>query len=523
MMRRHALDLAVLGCVLLLGVARLAEPFTGDQALNMLMGKVIAVGGVPYVDLWDLKHPGVFFFFAAGGALFGFDEVGIHLFELSWMLSLAVIVRLVAGQYLRSRVAAALSPALAVGAYYAGATSIHMTQTEVLLGLPLLVSLATVVAALRPASRRPRLWLFTSGLTAGIVFVFKAPYVILPGLFWLLAFVEWRRERRVLTLPGILNAVSPLLAGLLLPILATFLYLSRGASLDLLWSTFVDHPRETASQSGVDPRRLLDGSTWFVRTYGPLLLLALIGAWARLRRGWELLTAGLVVWTAAGAALIWMQVISWWGYHYLLLLVPIGLLAAQGIEKLWSMAAVVVPARRRRLAAATALAGFSLLAVLQIAPATTALADTVQTRPLPLDNASLRPYQAERNHDYAVAVTTTAFLDDPQSHAGPIYIFGNPLLYHIAGRPPAIPLLAPWFHPTRALWDRLVDDLMDARPAYILVSDQALETMAGYNPSIRQEVEALPLTLEQRYERLRTDVGGTWYIRGDLAQPRAGS
>ena len=57
MMRRHALDVAIFGCLLLLGVARLAEPFTGDQALNMLMGKVIADGGVPYVDLWDLKHP----------------------------------------------------------------------------------------------------------------------------------------------------------------------------------------------------------------------------------------------------------------------------------------------------------------------------------------------------------------------------------------------------------------------------------------------------------------------------------
>lgn len=523
MMRRHALDVAIFGCLLLLGVARLAEPFTGDQALNMLMGKVIADGGVPYIDLWDLKHPGIFFFFAAGGALFGFDEVGIHLFELCWMLILAVIVRLVAGQYVRSRVAAALSPALVVGAYYVGAASVHMTQTEVLIGLPLLVSLATVVVALRPASRRPRLWLFASGLTAGIVFVFKAPYVILPSLFWLMAFLKWRRERRVITLAGILKALLPLLAGLLLPVLATVLYLARGAGFDLLWSTFVVHPREVASQSGVDLRRLLDGSTWFVRTYGPLLLLALVGAWDRLRRGGELLTAGLVAWAAAGAALIWAQVISWWAYHYLLLLVPIGLLAAQGIEKLWSTAAVVVPARRRRLVAATALAGFSLLAVLPIAPAATALADTVQTGSLPLDDASLRPYQAERNHDYAVAANTTAFLQDPHSRPGPIYVFANPLLYHIADRPPAIPLLAPWFYPTTALWHRLVDDLMDARPSYILVSDQALETMAGYNPAIQQEVEAFPLRLEQRYARLRTDVGGTWYVRGDLEQSEAGS
>jgi hypothetical protein len=75
------------------------ESFFGDQALNALMGKVIASGGAPYADLWDLKHPGVFFFFAAGGMLFGFDEVGIHLFELLWMLVTALAVRVMAGRW----------------------------------------------------------------------------------------------------------------------------------------------------------------------------------------------------------------------------------------------------------------------------------------------------------------------------------------------------------------------------------------------------------------------------------------
>ena len=84
-MRRRpvALDLVVFTGVLLLGLARLPEPFFGDQALNLLMGEVIADGGTPYTDLWDLKHPGVFFFFAAGGAHFGFNEIGIHLSSCS--------------------------------------------------------------------------------------------------------------------------------------------------------------------------------------------------------------------------------------------------------------------------------------------------------------------------------------------------------------------------------------------------------------------------------------------------------
>jgi hypothetical protein len=96
---RRALDVIVFTAVTFVGLARVPESFFGDQALNALMGKVIASGGAPYADLWDLKHPGVFFFFAAGGMLFGFDEVGIHLFELLWMLVTALAVRVMAGRW----------------------------------------------------------------------------------------------------------------------------------------------------------------------------------------------------------------------------------------------------------------------------------------------------------------------------------------------------------------------------------------------------------------------------------------
>jgi hypothetical protein len=127
-MRWFLLDVGVFAAILIVALARLPEPLFGDQALNMLMGQTIAEGGSPYVDVWDLKHPGVFFFFATAGALFGFKELGIHLFELLWMLSLAVLVRMVAGSYLRCRLAASLAPALTIGHYYALTTGYHLTQ-----------------------------------------------------------------------------------------------------------------------------------------------------------------------------------------------------------------------------------------------------------------------------------------------------------------------------------------------------------------------------------------------------------
>jgi hypothetical protein len=521
-MRRRpvALDLVVFTGVLLLGLARLPEPFFGDQALNLLMGEVIADGGTPYADLWDLKHPGVFFFFffAAGGAHFGFNEIGIHLFELLWMLALAVIVRSVVRQSVDTPMVASLAPGLTVGTYYACTTGYHVTQTEALVGLPLLLSLVAAVVAVRPRCRRPLVWLFASGLSAGVVFAFKAPYVILPGIFWLLAGMEWRRVNDR-SIPVVRKMAPPLLAGMLLPVSAVVIYLALKPGLGLVWWTFVEYPREAANQGVVNSQRFVDGVVWFVRTFRVPLALAIVGAWDRRRRGWDLLTKGLVTWVAAGLLLIWMQVISWWSYHYLLLFVPVGLLAVQGFESLWLTATATATPRRLRAITVAALILLIALYVRQVEPAAGLVAAVFGARPLPFDSESMRMYQAARNQHYADALATTSFLREPGSYAGAIYVFGDPILYHLAGRLPAIPLLTWGTFPPFGTWNRLIAELEKAAPPYILVSDQVQESIIVHHyPTLAKEMSALRSRLEQRYQKFRTDAGGTWYVRLDLAR-----
>ncbi len=516
--RQVALDLFAFTGIVLVALARLPEPFFGDQALNMLMGQVIADGGSPYADLWDLKHPGVFFFFAAGGSLFGFNEIGTHLFELLWMLVLAVVVRRVAGQSVRFPLAASLTPVFTVGTYYGCTTSYHLTQTEALIGLPLLLSLVAAVAAVRPACRRPFVCLFASGLCAGVVFAFKAPYVIVPALFWLLAGIEWRRVSKA-SMPVARKMALPLLAGVLLPVLMLVIYLAVKTGLTLVWWTFVVHPREAAIQDGVHLQRFVDGLLWFLRTFRVLLALAIVGAWDRLRRGWDLLTIGLVTWLVAGLLVIWMQVISWWPYHYLSVLVPTGLLAAQGIESLGIAATGPATPRWRRAATVVALLLLSALYVRQVKPAASVVAAVFGARPIPFDDQSMRLYQASRNRDYANAVATTSFLQEPDSYAGAIYVFGEPILYHLAARRPALSLVMWGTSPPVGTWNRLMAELEEAAPAYIFFTDQPLEAIV-VNPY--PPVPALRSRLERRYQKLSTDAAGTWYLRRDLARLRPG-
>jgi len=513
--RLHALDLAVFAGILIVGIARLPAPFTGDQALNMLMGRVVAGGGAPYVDLWDLKYPGIFLFFAAGGTLFGFTEIGIHLFELLWMLALAVAVRLTAGMFFRSRVAAAMAPALTVGLYYAVATNVHLTQTEGIVGLPLLSSLVLAAAAVRRGSSRPVALSFASGLSAGLVALFKGPYVVLPMIFWALALVESRRAQGVEIRRAMRRLAPPAVGGLLIPVAVTAAYLAQKGALREAWWTFVVFPRQAAAETPLDFQLLRDGTVWFGRTFSAPLTLAVVGVADRLRRGWDFLTVALVAWIVFGALLIWAQVIGWWSYHYLLLLVPIGLLAAHGAETLLA-AARARGLVYRRAAASAMLLVLALLFVPPLRLAARSVSEFVRARPLPLTPDSVRGYQLEHDSAYAYAFRTTSFVRASGSQPGPIYVFASPILYVLSDRPPAISLLATWFDPTSEAWERMAAELTATAPPYIYVAHGAIETLTAENPAIADDARALRSWLARRYRELRTDVGGTWYVRRDL-------
>ena len=56
-------------------------------------------GHVYFRDFWDLKPPGIHLFDLIGGALFGFDEVGIHLFELLRSMTLAGLLVLTVARW----------------------------------------------------------------------------------------------------------------------------------------------------------------------------------------------------------------------------------------------------------------------------------------------------------------------------------------------------------------------------------------------------------------------------------------
>jgi hypothetical protein len=518
MRRIFWLDFVVFLSIVVLGASRLPAPFGGDQALNLLLGQLISRGGSPYRDLWDLKHPGVFFFFAAGGALFGFNEIGIHLFELLWMVALALLVRVVAGRWLENLACASLAPALTVGLYYAVAGPFHLTETEALVGLPLLVCLWCTVEALK-VERRMRVWLVASGLAAGVVTVFKIPYLTLAIVFWLLAVRELRS--RGVGLRRAVASIAPwVIVGGLLPVLATVTFLLQKGVAALAFWTYFKHPAEVVAVIPLEPRRLLYAFRFWIVSSAPALALAGVGFGDALRRRMDVMTAGVCAWLFVGLLLIVMQVISWWEYHFLLLLVPVGLLGARGVEAAGKALTSRLEPAQHWLSRAVGALALTLLFAPQLGSATRVVADTWRSRPLPFSEEGMAAYHAEHYSPYASIRTRTAFLREPGSQPGPVYVIDTPTYYVYARRPPAIPLLAPWFHPTDRLWNRLLSQLDEARPPYVRVSESALDALVADRPSLRNDVDAIVRLIENRYDTLSRDEDGTWYVRRDPASRR---
>lgn len=85
-----AILFASLFAVAVLGMANLLQNFNGDQALFVVYAEQINHGALLYRDVWDLKQPGVFLFYLFAGKIFGFTEIGVHLFELLYWLVFSV-------------------------------------------------------------------------------------------------------------------------------------------------------------------------------------------------------------------------------------------------------------------------------------------------------------------------------------------------------------------------------------------------------------------------------------------------
>lgn len=503
-----------IAAVALIGAVNLCLPFGPDQALVFHGAQLMDQGADYYVDVWDNKQPGLYVFYMLAGSTFGFSELGIHLFELLWMLAFTLVLVVTLRGTFEIFWMSAFVPLATVGVYYAMSSEHELTQLEFLVSLPLFgLTLCLLWAHRHPKAMAPLY--FASGLLAGVVLVFKLMLAPLCAGLWLVALLYHVRSRDagLLALAG--RAVLPAGLGVALVLAAAILPFALKGHLDeLLWTAFVYPPQALDYAPLASKSRLITAAGFFLSGFAPWALFAAAGVvlWVRYNR--DLLGALMLVWIAIGIGLFVVQRVSWWPYHTLVILFPAGLLAIMGIDRLatWLCREAAGRAYLRPviagLLALTATAGLTGPLVTKAQPL---LSTTVMA------GKGIREYQSEVkvSEHYGRLRHGVRFLRAGKALPGPIYVFGNAMVYEFSGRASAHPAAgSSWEFYLPEQIDDILATLDRREIPYVLVDRMDLKLFR-----LRPKIAAY---LKDRYVQVRSDASGVWFRRRGLAEAPLG-
>ena len=340
MSSRIALAAAALaGCCVFFDAPRLKHVLADDQTLFLRGAELIRHSGLLYREFWDVKPPGIFLLYLAGGSIFGFTDLGIRLMEMAILTGFAVLSFLWLGPRIGYR-AAWLGAVLVIPFYNSLSVDPDLGTVEGLACLPVAMA---ALGLLKPRSN----WrLIAAGAGVGFLLLLKLFYGLVAVGFWAVFLIMDRESARSLRTWVIL------LISAATPIAATVAWFAVQGTLPDLIDAVFRVPYE--ARNAIDPMMrigaLPEGLHHFLSGTSALWLLLLPAGWAvrekrHERRIW-MPVAFLCVWMVTGAIAIVVQFQSWWEYHWLLILPPVALLAGFGLD--WAIFQIVRGSTARR-------------------------------------------------------------------------------------------------------------------------------------------------------------------------------
>lgn len=328
---RGAWGVVLFSClqILLFGYGR-------DQGIYALVGEGLLDGAMPYRDVWDFKPPGIFFVFAFAEALFGKAMTSVRIVECAGLVGAVLAFRQIGRELFGSATAGLLGGALAA-LLHAELEFWHTSQPESFGGMLTLWAIALTVgpAVRRDSALRVRVLSWVSmGALFGAAFLCKPPLgggAIACGLY--VAIAEVRASRRVgLALASVLLAAL----GSLLPIAACALFFRvKGAWPALSWTLFEFTPGYTKlGWTGTAHGLFLYSLTETLRGFSYLLPTALTLGLALpeehpRERGGVLLVFGLFALHGVGIALQ----AKFFQYHFAATLPVVSIIGGLGLYK----------------------------------------------------------------------------------------------------------------------------------------------------------------------------------------------
>lgn len=320
-----------------LAAIRVLQPIYGDQALALQIGRRILSGEHLYRDVWDIRYPASFVWFALVYRVAGTSAIGLRIAEFCWLAGLAALIAHDVTRRSGRRVGVVAGLAT-VGPLYWMSRSSDVAQPDT---LALVVVYLLFRATLGPTSvSLEPVRAVSIGIGTIVLAMFKITLGPLPALF-VLIHLWTRRPCRNEMLRGLAWMVGGCLIGVGAVTAAV------AADGDAGWvahTWFVQGP----SMRSIDPppiTKLAHSVGRLVVFASPVVIAAVIGLANLVRRpradrdGWSL---GAATWLVAASLLLLPQL--WWPYQWLSLAVPLGLVATPTLAHVLSSSGRVATA-----------------------------------------------------------------------------------------------------------------------------------------------------------------------------------
>jgi hypothetical protein len=320
---------AAVAPVTALAAATLWWPNHGDQSLFVIGAQELSAGFGYYRDFWDIKQPGIYWFYQLGGLLdgpLGSPGLGARVLESLLAIVAGVLVLVVTGGWDLRRSVRLAAPTLVLGPYLVWSFLAGVGQIEGLMNVVLLAVMAASWPA-RDRTLRPGWAWALAGAGCGVTAVLKTLYLPLPLLLLTGAAIASHRVNA----RACWRRLGLAALGALVPVLATVAYLvGHGVFALALYTTFAlpaqiaANPNTHALGAFAELERAIKNTLCLT---GPLALVGMLGAWRRATATRDLALAAVAI---VGAALALPQLFT--PYRLLILATPIGLLAVSGLE-----------------------------------------------------------------------------------------------------------------------------------------------------------------------------------------------
>lgn len=324
-------NIAVMLIIVVIGIIQSRTTMGGDQSLFVVIAQQLDMGKVLYQDLFDYKQPGIYLFYLLAGKVVGWDDIGIHLFELGYWIIFTLILFYAVKEYqlFRLQYFYSLLPLFIIGVYYCNAHWLHLTQLEAIINFPIFLIVWLLDRAYKSKGNL-FLTYFATGVLVAVVLLSKLVFApIIAGFFLIHFLFVWKAHNLTYI---VRTQIFPLVLGFVIPVSVFLFYVFHHHIETLVFDIYFKIPASVIGLTDqIDPERLMTSVKWFIKKMIVFLILAGIGVFM-IRKIESHFLSLLLAWAVVGLFVVLMQKTSWWAYHFQLLYVPIGFFAAIGLD-----------------------------------------------------------------------------------------------------------------------------------------------------------------------------------------------